>query len=265
VAEIRTNDHVCVIGLTTWGSATLLSYDLFMTIVLTSLFVWPLWTSNVSKPVRKIASRTLIASVAALMTSCANVAILTGVHGRQLGWLCLSSCGTDVIINALVVWWVTRPPIPRRLSKPGATTTATTPGALPPQGTTTTISISPSGRCISIHVSTTRRSTPSQSKTYSLDRQVGPTTSSKITFAEGPSTDDEAAPSYTLENKGSGMLDTILEAWKVAGAVQDGSVSLQVTVMTEEEERLPEDEERDIADVESGATALGNPREKPDR
>lgn len=29
------------------------------------------------------------------------------MHGHQLGWLCLGSCGLDVVINALVLFWVT--------------------------------------------------------------------------------------------------------------------------------------------------------------
>lgn len=29
------------------------------------------------------------------------------MHGEQLGWVCLGSCGTDVTVNALVLFWVT--------------------------------------------------------------------------------------------------------------------------------------------------------------
>ena len=29
------------------------------------------------------------------------------MHGQQLGWVCLGSCGTDVTVNALVLFWVT--------------------------------------------------------------------------------------------------------------------------------------------------------------
>ncbi|KAG9089038.1 hypothetical protein FS749_001669 [Ceratobasidium sp. UAMH 11750] len=29
------------------------------------------------------------------------------MHGRQLGWVCLASCGTDVPVNAIVLFWVT--------------------------------------------------------------------------------------------------------------------------------------------------------------
>ena len=32
------------------------------------------------------------------------------MHGHQLGWVCLGSCGADVIVNAVVVYWVTEAP-----------------------------------------------------------------------------------------------------------------------------------------------------------
>ena len=33
--------------------------------------------------------------------------VLTVMHGQQLGWVCLGSCGTDVTINALALYFVT--------------------------------------------------------------------------------------------------------------------------------------------------------------
>ena len=35
--------------------------------------------------------------------------VLTIMHGQQLGWVCLGSCGTDVTINALALYFVTNP------------------------------------------------------------------------------------------------------------------------------------------------------------
>jgi len=35
--------------------------------------------------------------------------VLTVMHGQQLGWVCLGSCGTDVTINALALYFVTGP------------------------------------------------------------------------------------------------------------------------------------------------------------
>ncbi|KAG8999035.1 hypothetical protein FRB94_006455 [Tulasnella sp. JGI-2019a] len=107
IAVLRSDDQVCVIGLRRAASLSLLCYDLFMTVVLTSLFVWPLFTGKVGIRLRKVASRTLIASLVALTTSCINVVVLTLLHGKELGWVCLGSCGTDVTINAIAIYWVT--------------------------------------------------------------------------------------------------------------------------------------------------------------
>ncbi|ELU37562.1 hypothetical protein AG1IA_08426 [Rhizoctonia solani AG-1 IA] len=57
--------------------------------------------------IKKMAMRTLVAAFAALTTSTINIAVLTIMHGQQLGWVCLGSCGADVTVNALVLFWVT--------------------------------------------------------------------------------------------------------------------------------------------------------------
>ncbi|KAI0769750.1 hypothetical protein BD413DRAFT_613768 [Trametes elegans] len=101
-------DGSCVIGLTRPASLTLLIYDLCINIVLTSLFVWPLFNRKFNAPrIRRVATRTLWAAAVALTTSCVNILVLTLMHGKQLGWVCLASCGTDVVINAAVLCWVT--------------------------------------------------------------------------------------------------------------------------------------------------------------
>ncbi|KAG9077062.1 hypothetical protein FS749_011105 [Ceratobasidium sp. UAMH 11750] len=72
------------------------------------MFLWPLFRSRLVNPrIRKLAMRTLVAAGAALTTSTINIAVLTIMHGQQLGWVCLGSCGTDVMMNALVLFWVT--------------------------------------------------------------------------------------------------------------------------------------------------------------
>ncbi|CAE6498334.1 unnamed protein product [Rhizoctonia solani] len=109
IAFIRT-DGACVIGLKRLASLTLLIYDLYINIFLTGLFIWPLARSKLINPrLKSVAVRTLIAASAALTTSTLNMAILTVMDGRQLGWVCLGSCGTDVTINAIVLFWVTSP------------------------------------------------------------------------------------------------------------------------------------------------------------
>ncbi|KAL0059010.1 hypothetical protein AAF712_014279 [Marasmius tenuissimus] len=103
-------DGACVIGLKPFSSIPLLVYDLYLTIFLNGLFLWPICRSNIGNPrIRRVAVRTLVASVAALVTSAVNIGVLTFQHGRQLGWVCLGSCGTDVVLNALAIFWLTNP------------------------------------------------------------------------------------------------------------------------------------------------------------
>jgi len=45
----------------------------------------------------------LSAAAVSVTTSTANVLVLTLLHGRELGWVCLGSCGADVryLLNLL--------------------------------------------------------------------------------------------------------------------------------------------------------------------
>ncbi|KIJ49417.1 hypothetical protein M422DRAFT_160907, partial [Sphaerobolus stellatus SS14] len=87
----------CVIGLKPFASIPLLSYDLFINVALTSMFLWPLQQAHFRDArLRKIARRTLYASLVALTTSSVNMAVLTFMHGVESGWICLASCGLDV-------------------------------------------------------------------------------------------------------------------------------------------------------------------------
>ncbi|QRW21028.1 hypothetical protein RhiXN_06017 [Rhizoctonia solani] len=107
VAYFR-DDRSCIIGLRKYASLSLLIYDLYINIFLTGMFLWPLFRSRLSNPrIKKMAMRTLVAAFAALTTSTINIAVLTIMHGQQLGWVCLGSCGADVTVNALVLFWVT--------------------------------------------------------------------------------------------------------------------------------------------------------------
>jgi len=102
------DDGACRIGLKKPASVSLLSYDLFINVLLTSLFLWPLLRSRfLNLRIRRVATRTLLAAGAALTTSTVNIAVLTIQNGEQLGWVCLGSCGTDVLFNALAIYWVT--------------------------------------------------------------------------------------------------------------------------------------------------------------
>ncbi|CAE6421507.1 unnamed protein product [Rhizoctonia solani] len=102
-------DMTCVIGLKHFSSLTLLIYDLCMNVFLNAMFLWPLLRAKLINPrLRRVARRTLVAAGAALATSVINISILTAMR-QQLGWVCLGSCGTDVTLNAIVIFWVTMP------------------------------------------------------------------------------------------------------------------------------------------------------------
>ncbi|KAF7370539.1 hypothetical protein MSAN_00686000 [Mycena sanguinolenta] len=108
VSQFRIGDNVCVIGLKAIASIPLLSYDLYINVLLTGLFLWPLLRSNLSTPrLKRVAIRTLLSSGVALTTSTVNIVVLTVLKGHELGWVCLASCGTDVILNAFALFWVT--------------------------------------------------------------------------------------------------------------------------------------------------------------
>ncbi|KAH8108734.1 hypothetical protein DFH11DRAFT_1070892 [Phellopilus nigrolimitatus] len=101
-------DGVCMIGIDKFASIPLLIYDLLMNVFLTSMFIWSLYREqNISVRLRCLARRTAFASTVALVTSGVNIFLLLMLKGRQLGWVCLGSCATDVTVNALVVFWVT--------------------------------------------------------------------------------------------------------------------------------------------------------------
>ncbi|KAL7411107.1 hypothetical protein BDY24DRAFT_436093 [Mrakia frigida] len=133
IAEITSNG-ACYIGLAKFASLSLLIYDLFLNVYLTSLFVWPILTSKCSTSFRLLRSlRCLVltfssllvsqsstlrsepslpglSALMALTTSTINILVLTLMNGRQLGFVCLGSCGADVTINACVLFYVTWSP-----------------------------------------------------------------------------------------------------------------------------------------------------------
>jgi hypothetical protein len=102
-------DRQCVIGLEKPASLSLLLYDLLLNVFLTAMFLFPLQQNHSLNPKLKIvARRTLAAATMALLTSAVNIAVLTILHGQEYGWVCLASCGTDTVLNAMVIVWVTR-------------------------------------------------------------------------------------------------------------------------------------------------------------
>ncbi|KAF8989141.1 hypothetical protein BDZ89DRAFT_1087484 [Hymenopellis radicata] len=108
VTFLREHDQVCIIGLKRYSTIMLLTYSAqndrltlfnrYINVFLTSLFLYPLLRCNMNP----------CAACVALTTSTVNMVVLTIMKGHQLGWVCLGSCGTDVVFNALALFWVTR-------------------------------------------------------------------------------------------------------------------------------------------------------------
>ncbi|KAF9041104.1 hypothetical protein BDZ89DRAFT_981468 [Hymenopellis radicata] len=107
VTFLREHDQACIIGVKRYASIILLTYDAFVNVFLTSLFLYPLIRRNMTPQIRNVALRTLIAACVALTTSTANIIVLTLMKGHQLGWVCLLSCASDVVFNGLAILWVT--------------------------------------------------------------------------------------------------------------------------------------------------------------
>ncbi|KAF9041095.1 hypothetical protein BDZ89DRAFT_1128940 [Hymenopellis radicata] len=107
VTFLREHDQACIIGVKRYASIMLLTYDAFVNVFLTSLFLYPLIRRNMNPQIRNVALRTLIAACVALTTSTANIIVLTLMKGQQLGWVCLLSCAADVVFNGLAILWVT--------------------------------------------------------------------------------------------------------------------------------------------------------------
>ncbi|GAA5894564.1 uncharacterized protein JCM6883_002137 [Sporobolomyces salmoneus] len=106
IAEIRERDNACIIGLKLYATVPMLTVDAIVNIYLTGAFVIPVYRSRWHKA-QKLALHSSIAAVASLVTSFANIAVLTFEHGHQLSWVCLGSCGLDVSLNAIILYLVT--------------------------------------------------------------------------------------------------------------------------------------------------------------
>ncbi|KAF9065062.1 hypothetical protein BDP27DRAFT_78974 [Rhodocollybia butyracea] len=108
ISLLRSGDDACLIGLKGFSSIPLLSYDLYINVFLTSLFLWPiLRNGHLNEKVKRVGRKALIASVVALTTSLINIAVLFSLDGHELGWICLGSCGVDVTLNSYALYWTT--------------------------------------------------------------------------------------------------------------------------------------------------------------
>ncbi|KIK55074.1 hypothetical protein GYMLUDRAFT_248881 [Collybiopsis luxurians FD-317 M1] len=108
ISLFRSGDETCVIGLKALASIPLLTYDLYINVFLTSMFLWPiLKNGHPNQKVKRVARRAFVASLVGLSTSTVNIGVLFGLKGHELGWICLGSCAVDVTLNSYALYWAT--------------------------------------------------------------------------------------------------------------------------------------------------------------
>lgn len=77
-------------------------------IFLTGMLLTPILRAKVVHTrIRLAAVRTLVAFIIGLSVSAVNMAVLTALHGQELGALCLAFCSMDVVVNVLALFWIT--------------------------------------------------------------------------------------------------------------------------------------------------------------
>ncbi|KAJ3879235.1 hypothetical protein F5051DRAFT_485763 [Lentinula edodes] len=100
-------DGVCVIGLKAFATIPLIAYDLSLNIFLTAMFMCPLWVLHpISPRLRSVAKRTLYGATISLISSAVNITIMLLLSGKELGWVCITSCVCDVLVNSFAVFCV---------------------------------------------------------------------------------------------------------------------------------------------------------------
>ncbi|KAJ4470379.1 hypothetical protein C8J55DRAFT_522723 [Lentinula edodes] len=100
-------DGVCIIGLKAFATIPLIAYDLSLNIFLTAMFMCPLWVLHpISPKLRSVAKRTLYGATISLISSAVNITIMLLLSGNELGWVCITSCVCDVLVNSFAVFCV---------------------------------------------------------------------------------------------------------------------------------------------------------------
>ncbi|KAK8855853.1 hypothetical protein PGQ11_011765 [Apiospora arundinis] len=122
-------DGACIIGIEQRALVIPVAFDVFVSIYLSVLFIIPLmkrtWNVQfalrgrtmslgtqamrlhpVSARLKKLATKSLIGSCVTLTSSGSNLIALLVLDGEP-AWLCLICCKTDILVNALVIFWIT--------------------------------------------------------------------------------------------------------------------------------------------------------------
>ncbi|TFK23643.1 hypothetical protein FA15DRAFT_757134 [Coprinopsis marcescibilis] len=100
------SEGVCQIGLKPLASIPLLVFHVYVNIFVTFLFLFPLvnWTV-IAGTSKRLAYRLALAAFIALSTSTVNVLVLILSDGRETGWVYLTACVGDIVINVTSMFW----------------------------------------------------------------------------------------------------------------------------------------------------------------
>ncbi|KAB5590509.1 Cyclin-dependent kinase 5 [Ceratobasidium theobromae] len=99
-------DGICITGISRLSSTLLISYDTCANLFLTVMFVAPLVRSTIRSPrLKVIATRASIATSIGLVTTVINSVVLYVLDGKEMIWVCLGSCATDIVVNVVVLYW----------------------------------------------------------------------------------------------------------------------------------------------------------------
>ncbi|KAI9727430.1 MAG: hypothetical protein M1834_008374 [Cirrosporium novae-zelandiae] len=104
----------CIIGMERIAIIPLLSFDVLLNVYLTILFLIPLIKSYSSRKdvvpmteaLRTVAFRTFWGCCGSLLSSIVNITVLIILNGEP-GWICLTSCNSDILFTVIVFHWVT--------------------------------------------------------------------------------------------------------------------------------------------------------------
>ncbi|KAL5634148.1 hypothetical protein ACGC1H_006095 [Rhizoctonia solani] len=101
----------CVIGISHPSSIFVITYDIFINLFLTGMFVVPLVRARIrSAWLRTVAIRSTIATLIALLTTSVNCAVVYVLGGREAIWICLGGCAVDIAIGSVALYWALHGP-----------------------------------------------------------------------------------------------------------------------------------------------------------
>ncbi|KAJ8072881.1 hypothetical protein PM082_016440 [Marasmius tenuissimus] len=226
--------EACVIGLKPLSSIPLLSYDLYINFFLTGLFFWPLLKSgHLTEKIKSMAIRALVAAIVALTTSTVNIVVLTSQHGRELGWVCLGSCGADVIVNAAALYWATLPKKQRQRA-PTLSVISRDLGNVSLFTVTRSAGHKPSLSVI-IPPQAVRCSDPHEVKRASDEHYNNPFTPVQFVSKSHSSVRITAHPELANPPQPRGILKSVSDYWKRPEAPNKNDRPIEVTVTTQHE------------------------------